>query len=141
MPDEALQAALGKLPGYAVRLALVLQLARWAEGEAQGEEIDSESMRRALGLADWFANEAARVYQLQDRQRDDRDVRRLLHYVQRQGGTVTLRKVQTNLRAFRTTAAAERGLQQLVDRGWAYWTLGERGRGVRVLGGVEEEAA
>jgi hypothetical protein len=53
-------AALAKLEGAAARIALILRLA----DEPQATSIDAETMRRALGLAKWLADEQARCWAL-----------------------------------------------------------------------------
>lgn len=122
----ALRAAWGKLPGYVARLALVLQLARWAEAEAAdttrlGAAIDLTSLRLALQLADWFAGEAARVYRLHHEEHDERNLRRLREHIQRRGGLTTVKQVRLNVRPFRTKLAAEQALARLVEQGYGHW--------------------
>ncbi len=117
----ALRAAWGKLPGYVARLALVLQLAHWAEGQAPGAEIDLPRLKLALTLTDWFAAEAARVYRLQHEDHNERDLRRLREHVYRRGGRMTARQVRANVRPFRTMLAAEQALNRLVEQGDGHW--------------------
>ena len=50
-----------KLKSYCLRLALVLQLLRWACGEAKENEIDDVSMTGAVTLTHYFASHAERV--------------------------------------------------------------------------------
>jgi hypothetical protein len=50
-----------KLKGYCARLALILQLLRWACGEAEDSCVDEVSMRGAVTLTHYFASQAERV--------------------------------------------------------------------------------
>jgi hypothetical protein len=52
---------LSKLRGYCARLALILQLLRWACGEGPADVVDEVSMRGAIELAHYFASHAERV--------------------------------------------------------------------------------
>lgn len=60
--DDA--AALAKIEGAALRLALLGHLVRWASADTtllHHERIDAESMQLGITVAEWFAREAARV--------------------------------------------------------------------------------
>jgi hypothetical protein len=50
-----------KLKGYCARLALIVQLLRWACGEAAETEVDDVSMRGGVTLTHYFASHAERV--------------------------------------------------------------------------------
>ena len=59
--NEALLGIYCKLEIYIIRFALIIQLARWTCGECDKEAIDIESVRRAIGLAEYFRTTAIRV--------------------------------------------------------------------------------
>ena len=59
--NEALLGIYCKLEIYIIRFALIIQLARWTCGECDKEAIDTESVRRAITLVEYFRTTAVRV--------------------------------------------------------------------------------
>ena len=51
-----------KFDKYVVRLCLILQLTRWACGEATNEAIDADTTRSACQLIEYFREQAMRVH-------------------------------------------------------------------------------
>jgi len=123
--DEDLRAAFSKLRGGALRLALVLGLARAAEEGRAAElrELSEEDMQAGSAVANWFAGEAERIY-AELRGGSDagdgltREQRRLLDWIERRD-EVTARTAAQSLHRFREggTAAAEKALAELVALG------------------------
>ena len=87
--DEHGAAAWCKLAGYAARLALVGQLAR----DPNAEIVTGDTMQAACDLARWFGNEAVRIYAELAETREQREQRELVEFIERRGGTVTVREV------------------------------------------------
>jgi hypothetical protein len=119
-----LSAAWSKLEEYAARLALVIHYARWAADDADLENpdaVDTASMNAGIELAQWFKAEARRVYALLSESDDDRDQRRLIEWIERKGGSVTVREVQQGHRQYRTAQDAEAALGELVKAGYGEW--------------------
>jgi hypothetical protein len=115
--------AWSKLEEYAARLALVIHYARWAAGENVEEFVlDAHSMTAGITLAKWFKHEAKRVYAMLDETDTDRDQRRLIEWIERRGGKVTLRDVQRGYWRLRKSDAAEAALDELVKAGYGTWT-------------------
>jgi hypothetical protein len=115
--------AWSKLEEYAARLALVIHFARWAAGEnVQESLLDAFSMQAGITLAKWFKNETRRVYAILDGSDEDRDQRRLIEWIERKGGKVTVREVQMGCRWLRKSGLAEEALQELVKAGYGIWT-------------------
>jgi hypothetical protein len=59
------RAAYSKIEAAAARISLLFALLRWAggpEGTPEPREVDAESVRDGCALADWFREEADRVY-------------------------------------------------------------------------------
>jgi hypothetical protein len=140
-----LAAAWAKLEEYPARLALVVHFSRWAASDAtlvDPGRLDADSMSAGVALADWFKNEARRVYAMLDETDADRDLRRLIESIERKGGTVTPREVQRGCRWLKEPGKAEAALQDLVNAGHGTWrdspTTVKGGRPTRsfVLGGV-----
>jgi len=60
-PDN-LRGPWAKLDGYCARLALVLHVCRQQAGEADGADVDAQSMAGAIRLVEYFQAHARRVY-------------------------------------------------------------------------------
>lgn len=126
-----LSAAWSKLEEYAVRLALVVHLVRWAADDPTLESddvVDAVSMAAAIALATWFKREARRVYAVLSESDDDRDQRRFVEWIERRGGSATAREAQMGCRWLREAGAAEAALEQLAKAGWGKWEPTPRGR-------------
>ena len=108
-PTEALNAAFSKLEGYALRLALILTLAR----DRKAQEVDVMSMGAGIELAEWFNNEAERVYAMFAETSEERDQRKLLDWIASRGGIVTARELQKGMRNYRDPRAAKAALNAL----------------------------
>ena len=135
-----LSAAWSKLEGYPPRLALVIHFARWAAGDPDlqsPDTIDAQSIAAAVKLAQWFKHEARRVYAMLSESDTDRDQRRLIEWIERKGGAVTVRDVQQGNRQYRTACDAEAALAELVKAGCGCWqeapTTPKGGRPSRVF--------
>jgi hypothetical protein len=88
-----LGAAWAKLEGYGARLALVLELAAWAEvpqGDGRGPaEVSAASVRAALRILEWAKSETRRIYAMLGESDEEKEAREVLDFVQRRGGRVT----------------------------------------------------
>jgi hypothetical protein len=133
-----LASAWSKLEEYAARLALVVHHVRWAAGDVADELwLDAGSMHAGIALAEWFKQEARRVYAMLDESDPERDQRRLVEWISRKGGAVTPREVQGGCRWLRAPGAAEAALEELVEAGRGSWqnvpTTGQGGRPTRAF--------
>jgi hypothetical protein len=133
-------AAWSKLEEYAARLALVLHFTRWAANDptlASAERVDVVSMNAGIVLAKWFKHEARRVYAMLDESDAERDHRRLVEWIGRKGGTVTVREVQQGCRWLKEPGAAETALGELAKAGRGTWqdvpTTAKGGRPARAF--------
>jgi hypothetical protein len=131
--DGDLSAAWSKLEGYAARLALIIHLVRWAGHDQNLEDVDQidvDSISAGIALSRWFGREAKRVYAMLGETEEQRDDRRLIEWVYRKGGRVTVRQCQQGHRLYRSRDAACAALERLVRSGHGYWeapTSGPRG--------------
>ena len=120
----ALAAAWSKLEGYAARLALVVELAGWAEspsGDGRGPaEVSAESVRAGIALVEWAGNETRRIYSMLAEDGEERTMREVLELVERRGGTVTARELQ-QARHYTTAEEAEEILHKMVAAGLGHW--------------------
>lgn len=125
-----LSAAWSKLEGYAARLALVVHLIRWAAGDAtlrDPSRVDEASIAAGVVLARWFGDEARRVYAILSESDDDRETRRLVEWIERKGGTVTVRDLTRGPREYRNTERAAKALGELVASGVGRWEVDTHG--------------
>ncbi|MFM9994959.1 MAG: DUF3987 domain-containing protein [Phycisphaerales bacterium] len=124
--DPAVRAALAKMRGYVYRIALVLHLADWAElGGSEPGPIGVGVVRRAMQVADWFAEQAERVYATMNEPEADRAQRGLIASIRSRGGrttaTVLSKSGPKSYRGPANRAALDTALQGLVDAGIARW--------------------
>ena len=59
---DALKGVFNKFDFHAIRFCLILQMARWACGEADRKEIDLVSVENAISLVDYFKETARKVH-------------------------------------------------------------------------------
>ena len=120
-----LSAAWSKLEGYAARLALVVHFIRWAAEDptlADPDAVDAVSIAAGVELSRWFGNEARRVYAALGESDEDRDRRRLVEWIERHGGGVTVRELTHGLWQYRGKAdAAREALEGLAKAGFGRW--------------------
>ena len=110
--------AWSKLRGYCARLALVGQLLR----DPHSEQVTGETMQSACDLARWSGNEAVRIYAALRETPEQREQRKLIEFIERRGGSVTVRDVmQSFTRLKNDREATERELTNLVKAGCGEW--------------------
>lgn len=113
--DEA--AALGKSIGGAARLALISHCAHRRLGP-----VEADIMEGAVRAAAWHTTEAARTHRLLAESAAKRAQRQLVAFIERRGGAITVRELQTYYRPLKASAeAAERALDALAKAGLATW--------------------
>ncbi len=110
-------AALAKMEAYAARFALIYALAE----NPNARDVGIAAIRRGCALADWFAGESLRVYGLLGEDDETRELRQLVEWITRKGGTATSRDVSRSLRAYPTASEAEAALEGLVRAGIGRW--------------------
>lgn len=116
-------AAVSKLEELPARLALILQLSRWAADDTVDNElVDADSMAAAIAMTVWFRHETLRVYRMLASSAEDRQRNELIDWIRTRGGRCTVRELQNGKREFSSSAAvAEAALQSLVDGERGYW--------------------
>jgi len=122
--DGDLSAVWSKLEGYAARLALVVHLVRSVSGDpslANAGAVDAASVAAGIALSRWFGHEARRVYAMFGETDDETADRKLIEWIRRRGGRVTVREVQQGHRRFTCREAAHAALEQLVRTGAGVW--------------------
>jgi hypothetical protein len=116
-------AAVSKLEELPARLALILQLARWAADDGvENDIVDADSMSAAITMTVWFRRETQRVYRLLASSAEHGQRNELIDWIRSRGGRCTVRELQNGKREFSSSAAvAEAALQSLVDASFGYW--------------------
>jgi hypothetical protein len=84
---EPLKGHLSKFKGYGARLALILHCLRQVCGEADGEDVDGESMERASRLISYFGSHALKVHAALGSDPEIEDARRVLDWIRREKPT------------------------------------------------------
>jgi hypothetical protein len=75
-----------------------------------------------VALVEWFGNEARRVHAILSESDEDRETRRLVEWIERKGGSVTVRDLTHGMRAYRgDSESAESALAALVKIGLGCW--------------------
>jgi hypothetical protein len=122
--DDDMGAALAKLEGAAARFALILHLADGAcgaEGVSDKGPIGLRHIEAGIEVAEWFANEAERVYTLLREDPGDAARRELSERIRDLGGEVTIRQLMQHVHRFKTAAVAEAALEDLVKNSLGSW--------------------
>jgi len=120
-----LAAVWSKMEECAARLALVIHLTRCAAGDPTLQSVDlvdAASMTSGIKLAEWFKQEARRVYALLDETDTVRDQRRLVEWIASKGGVVSPREVQSGCRWLHEPGMAEAALNELASDALGDWT-------------------
>jgi hypothetical protein len=95
--------------------------------------VEETSIAAGVVLARWFGDEARRVYTILSESDEDREDRRLVEWIERKDGTVTVRDLTRGPRAYRNDPErATKALDKLVAVGVGRWEVddhaGGRGR-------------
>lgn len=115
-----------KLCGYCARLALIMQMARWACGEAGCSEVDDVSVSAAIALVEYFKSHARRVY-ASLRRNSDKRVDGALAWLRRHGGQASPRDIQRDgVAGVKNAKEALALLKELANQG--YGVLEQRGK-------------
>lgn len=119
--DGERAAALSKLEAVPARFALLRNLVL----NLAGVTVSADDLRAGIMLAEWFANECERVYQMISENEAERKIRRLIDQVRRvadrHGGQVTAAELQRSSRRYPTSTEADAALDSLVSLGVGEW--------------------
>ena len=121
-----LSAAWSKLEEVPARLALIFHLIRSAYGDlaADGSEDDLvgiESMEAAIRLTEWFKTETKRIYSILNESEIEQADRRLIEWIAKREGTVTVPEAQKGCRWLKKSGEAELALNRLSQLGLGSW--------------------
>lgn len=121
-----LRAALAKMKGYVLRLALVFHMTRQASGESVRDDIDEQSVNSAINLVEWHIREAYRLYGMLNESAQEAELRQLAELVGRLADPVrgiTANDLRRRSRSFTSAHEAERAIDQLVGAGYGDWRV------------------
>lgn len=124
----ALAAAWSKLEETVARLALIFHLVRVASKDPTIENpdrVDPKSIQSAIRMAEWFKNEARRVYGKLTQGEESAARDRLVELIEKQGGTIVPWRL-AQIKGIRTDDALAL-LQELVKHGIGRWEWIESG--------------
>ena len=109
------------MKGYCARLALILQEARVAAGEADSEAVDAVSVEGAVRLIDYFKSHARKVYARLSSPELDEQIATAVDWIRRKGGEASARDLYTGkVAGFKTSRDAEKLIGQLETHGWGH---------------------
>jgi len=132
-----LAAAFSKLEETAARLALIIHCTRSAANDPTlqcDSKVDAVSMLSGIAMTEWFKNEVRRVYELLSESGEETQLRQLLDWIERHGGSVTVRDLQRGPRQYREKSDAETALNELVKAGLGRWETDDSGGKGRPVG-------
>jgi hypothetical protein len=121
--EEDLAAAWSKLEAYAARFALIIHLCACTQGQANESAVDEAAMQAGIALADWFGNEARRVYAVLAETAEERHLRELAELISRKGGQITARELAHASRRYRSSGKAEAALEKLAEARLGSWNV------------------
>lgn len=117
-----------KMEGYAARLALVLQLSRWACGETETQNVDQVSMIGAAVLIDYFKKHCKKVYAKLRADPQDQRLMDVIQWIQKRGGEVMARDVaRYGVGGVDNVNGAKSLFEQLEKRNVGFIKEGKRG--------------
>ena len=116
-----MRAALSKLEGGAVRLALIFSTARFVLGEKEREVVDEDDIANGVAVAKWFAHEAERIYGMLSETDEEKSDRELIGWLQARGGSAIPSELAQQKWGYRGKGAAEAALDRLVKRDAGSW--------------------
>jgi primase-polymerase (primpol)-like protein len=122
--EGELAAAFSKLEGYAARFSLLHHVVTCVGLDVKDHqhEVGVKSIQAGVTLCHWFANEVRRIYATLGETAEDRRVRRLVEFIQAQGGKITVRRLQrSNPTKYQSADQAEADLNELAQSGLGEW--------------------
>jgi len=121
--NDDLAAHYAKLKGACARIALLFACVDVAAGGDAVSYISADALRRAIAVVEWFKAESRRVYAVLGETEEQRARRRLVEWIERRGGDVTVRELTHGLHQYRGHAdAAKVELDALAKAGFGSWT-------------------
>jgi hypothetical protein len=125
-PDN-LRGAWHKLKGYAARFALIIHLCRVAAGESDSEDVDCQSVKKAVALVDYFKSHIRCAYAALRADPGDKKFNLFLTFVRKRGGEVTAREVQrSKVAGFKNSQDVREMFQEAAQRGYGELVAGDR---------------
>jgi hypothetical protein len=119
--DHMLKCFWPKCVAYAARLALILHSLRAACGEDVGDEIDAESLRRAITLVRYFQSHSRAVYSQLGLHRKSLPVQKAIVWIRHKGGECNPSQlVRNGVVGVKGKKAALELMGELADQGYGH---------------------
>jgi hypothetical protein len=123
--DTALRGPWRKLESYVLRAALILYELQVACGAKRPPQIAREDLEGGVRFITWAKSHLRRVYRYLRSDPGDRRARQAVAWIEKRGGTVTLREVLMNgVAGVKRKSDVERLFRDLQDRGFGTATEG-----------------
>lgn len=112
-----LRGAWAKFPGYIARFALIIQGMNFGDNKKSLNEIDVDSLSKAIRIAEYFMENAKKVYAFLNSSKLDRKVELAERWINKNGGKAGLREMYSNkVAGCKNRSQAKTLLEEMVDR-------------------------
>ena len=123
--DAALRGPWRKLESYVLRVALILYELQVATGAQRSRQIAREDLEGGIRFVTWAKSHLRRVYRYLRSDPGDRRARQAVAWIEKRGGTVTLRDVlRSEVAGVKRKSDVEKLFKDLQDRGFGTATWG-----------------
>ena len=122
--DEHITAACVKLESYCARFALIMHLVREAANDPtleDPERVDARSLQVGIDLVEWFKHETKRVYAMLAMDETQQEDQRVMDWINKQGGAVSVREFSRGLARYNDAKRAEMKLNELEKAGYGWF--------------------
>ena len=129
--EEHITAACVKLESYCARFALIMHLVREAANDPtleDPERVDAHSLQVGIDLVEWFKHETKRVYAMLSMDETQQEDQRVIDWINKQGGAVSVREFSRGLARYNNSTRAQQKLNELEKAGYG-WFQGRPPRG------------
>jgi len=106
-----------KFPGYIARFALIIQGMNYGENKKNLEEIDLDSLNKAIEITKYFMWNAKKVYAKLNASKIDRKVEMAERWINKNGGRASLREIYNHkVAGCKNTKQAKSLFEEMEDR-------------------------
>jgi len=106
-----------KFAGYTVRFALIIEAAKFGYGKIEFEEIDKDSLEKAIELTRFFMAQAKKVQAILHSSLLDRKIDKAVKWMRKRGGKCSLRDIYTKkLAGCKNKTQAQKLVDEMLDR-------------------------
>lgn len=118
-----------KLSSYLGRFGLIIHLIRMAAGETESDEVDLESMNRAIRLIMYFRDQIRKLFGGDESSSTNDRAEKVRRWIEKRGGVASAREIQSaNVGGIRTSKETYQILQVLQALQLGHMEVGPRGK-------------